>query len=624
MPHKMPLPYRTMLEESRRRLDRVVERSGVKPMARLYDRAISGLTRRLSKIASPKTTYTAHQHRLMIAQLRQGRALLARRMRGQLGDISKTAQVEALRGLATDLTKLEAGFTGAEVVLPIDEAARFEGVITGRRESLLRAHDVSIAEWTMAGVEKMEGELSMSLLMGEDFGTAVARVEQAAGAEWWQAERIVRTECLPGSSLVTGAVVRAVSRRWYEGPMAEIVTEHGRKLTATPNHPMLTRRGWVPAGSLNQLDDLICHSGEQNFLSPRDEDVTAGPATIGEIFDAVSAVGVRERRRTAQPDFHGDGVDGDVDIFCPDRFLRFGRFAAVNKPSVQQVLTPTDKTGLGFCPRCGNLLVVAKSCCACHPSQANPRILKASPDKSISYAECLRQCVAALSLFVPFHELLYRGPDFFSRMLASPAVECFAGIGQGSGYLCGGNDFAQPCGADPGLRRDSIYAEPREIELDRVRSVRLTSFLGHVYNLHTPHGYYTMNGTYTGNTSMAFNATQADGIKECADELPDLWLRWSEHVDDDTFEPLDNRVAKDSIIMHGLIARPGEMFRMPISMPDGSPIPPKVWSRVKHLADKQWPAPPNRPNDRSCVSPWRPHWGIPAWRLEGGLRVPMQ
>ena len=319
MPHKMPLPYRTMLEESRRRLDRVVERGGVKPMARLYDRAISGLTRRLSKIAAPKTTYTAHQHRLMIAQLRQGRALLARRMRGQLGDISKTAQVEALRGLATDLTKLEAGFTGAEVVLPIDEAARFEGVITGRRESLLRAHDVSIAEWTMAGVEKMEGELSMSLLMGEDFGTAVARVEQAAGAEWWQAERIVRTEL-----------------------------------------------------------------------------------------------------------------------------------------------------------------------------------------------------------------------------------------------------------------------------------------------------------------AQAYNGTQADGIKECADELPDLWLRWSEHVDDDTFEPLDNRVAKDSIIMHGLIARPGEMFRMPISMPDGSPIPPKVWSRVKHLADKQWPAPPNRPNDRSCVSPWRPHWGIPAWRLEGGLRVPMQ
>lgn len=317
MPAKLPRPYVTMLEEHRRRLGRVVERGGVKPMVQLYDRAISGLTHRLSKIAKPRTTYTAHQHRLAVAQLKQGRALLARRMRGQLGDISRTVQVEALRGLGDDLARLESSFAGMDIVLPIDEAARFEGVITGRRESLLRAHDESLARWTVDGVQAMEGELSMSLLMAEDFGQAVDRIGRVVDAERWQAERIARTEL-----------------------------------------------------------------------------------------------------------------------------------------------------------------------------------------------------------------------------------------------------------------------------------------------------------------SMAFNATQADGIEECAEELPDLWMRWSEQVDDVTGEPLDSRVAEDSIMMHGQVVRPGDMFRMPNDMPGGAPIPPKVWARVKHLAGKAWPAPPNRPNDRSTITPVRPHWGITGWQLLMGQRVP--
>jgi hypothetical protein len=311
-----PKPFIDTLAEHRRRLSRIVDRRAAKPMARMYDQAINTLTARLSAIASPRETFTAHQHRIMLVQLRQGKAVISRRMAGELGDISKQAQTEALRGVGEDISRLEHYFTGADVVLPIDEAARFQGIINGRRDSLLRAHWESMSHWTADGVREMENELSMSLMTGEDFGTAVERVDKVGREQWWQAERIVRTE-----------------------------------------------------------------------------------------------------------------------------------------------------------------------------------------------------------------------------------------------------------------------------------------------------------------TAYAFNATHADGMAACAEELPDLWMRWSEHVDDMTFQPLDDRVSGDSIIMHGQLAKPGGVFYFPTTMPDGGPIPPEVMKRVKHLSGKSWGSPPNRPNDRSVLAPWRPHWGIPGWRWEGGRRV---
>src|SRR5690606_3974530 len=84
-----------------------------------------------------------------------------------------------------------------------------------------------------------------------------------------RAEVIARTECLPGETLVDTAVVRAIFRRWYDGPMVEIETRNGRKFSATPNHPMLTQNGWIEAGLINQGDNLICHRRDKGSCSPR-------------------------------------------------------------------------------------------------------------------------------------------------------------------------------------------------------------------------------------------------------------------------------------------------------------------------------------------------------------------
>jgi len=126
--------------------------------------------------------------------------------------------------------------------------------------------------------------------------------------------------------------------------------------------------------------------------------------------------------------------------------------------------------------------------------------------------------------------------------------------------------------------------------------------------------------------AWAFNATIRDGIAATAEAVGgDLYMRWTEMVDDDSLEPLDDRVSADSIALHGQVARPGEQFTMPSSA-RGLEIRNRFGrSRVDpDMIGQGWDHPPNRPNDRSSVLPWRPGWDAPGWRCVGGVKVPVK
>jgi len=194
---KLPGVYRSMLTEHRRRLDRLVDRQGLVSLKKLYANAQSELERQLRVL--PKrlgNSFTAHHSRIMLAQVKQGRMMLAQKMAGEMAGLTRQAQTESLRGLIVDLTTLEREFTGADVVLPIEDAALFQGVIDGRRESLLRTNDESLAYYTADVVEGIEDDLSLALAIGETTSDTIDRVMDGLDNEWWQAERIVRTETL--------------------------------------------------------------------------------------------------------------------------------------------------------------------------------------------------------------------------------------------------------------------------------------------------------------------------------------------------------------------------------------------------------------------------------------------
>lgn len=116
--------------------------------------------------------------------------------------------------------------------------------------------------------------------------------------------------------------------------------------------------------------------------------------------------------------------------------------------------------------------------------------------------------------------------------------------------------------------------------------------------------------------SIAYNLGLEASIDEVARSENDrgsvrvVYKRWTEHVNDITGAPLDNRVGDDSLAMHGQVARPGKSFVMP-----------DVAKAPSRMVGRRWLAPPNRPNDRAVLLPWTPGSGIPGWLMRDGQRV---
>lgn len=111
----------------------------------------------------------------------------------------------------------------------------------------------------------------------------------------------------------------------------------------------------------------------------------------------------------------------------------------------------------------------------------------------------------------------------------------------------------------------------------------------------------------------AYARGQGEVIRFAIREDPRIMKRWTEMVDDATGRPLDNRVGIDSVVLHGQVASPDGVFTMPAD--------PRAPTR---MIGQSWSGPPNRPNDRAVLLPWRPGCGLPAWRLVSGARVQLR
>lgn len=347
----------------------------------------------------------------------------------------------------------------------------------------------------------------------------------------WKARRIARTECLPAHTVITGAEITAAYRRWYSGPWIEITTESGHKLAGTPNHPVLTLAGWKGLGHVTEADYLVCDG--RDVEAPRaalDMDVQHRPTTIGEVFDALAAVVVRERARGGEPDFHGDGCESDVDILRPDRPLTVGRFTPVDELAVKDILAPSDAR---------NLIFHAESYRVRETLRAAQRVrLIAGADLSADAFEGppYRALVDAVldSEVTQESATLVRGDDLIEGEVSAglyagaAVVESDAASGRqvtrdarladrGTDHLGTSAEFAG----------DALDRVPGTVQLDRVCSIRVGEWSGHVYNLTTVEGYFAANSIYTGNTVGALNGGSFAGATARAEETGDvLYKEW--------------------------------------------------------------------------------------------------
>lgn len=99
----------------------------------------------------------------------------------------------------------------------------------------------------------------------------------------------------------------------------QIRTALGRELNVTPNHPILTGRGWIAAHLVNAGDDIV---QAQHQVSGIDKmHVNQRVATAQDLFSAAALYVPTMRRPGATSQFHGDGTDSKVEIVDVDSFL---------------------------------------------------------------------------------------------------------------------------------------------------------------------------------------------------------------------------------------------------------------------------------------------------------------
>lgn len=359
-------------------------------------------------------------------------------------------------------------------------------------------------------------------------------------------------ECLPGDALVTvpaGRTVRAI-RRTYSGPMIEIATSGGHKLAATPNHPVLTRRGWVPAGSVKEGDYVVSGAGLER-MGVGNPDVDDVPAPIGEIFDTLKRRAA-ERGPFCPVNLNVGAVCRQIEVVSTDGPLPDDRVAAVGYPSGQHrfaladlgaVTFPGPGTGcqrrlcdrrrmvpdagqVRFCPLPVGLPAEPGQTGFGLGARQRPRLDRRRADSRTAYSVlgsddlwALARGVAAADLYSierdarrtegntrvadrvtdlvgGYTHAFGDGGDLFAGRIAGQDFVPVVRDGRPSWAheAEGSDDRVDPRAWDAESLADRAECLSSGVHADYVVGVERTTFNGHVYNLQTSTGWYEANG----------------------------------------------------------------------------------------------------------------------------------
>lgn len=317
----------------------------------------------------------------------------------------------------------------------------------------------------------------------------------------------INCRCLPGEIPVSANVTAAMVRP-YRGEIIEMVTSGGHKLSATPDHPVLTERGWVLAGLLDPSDKVFCRiEGDGAGAGP---DVSDPPPSIQEVFDTLALASARgEGAHVTGVHFDGDSLDSEVDVVTTEDALSFGPDAKLIE-QLGQLGVPLPHPEVGLPGDESSLDWIA------HP---DVRRLTASPDGQVEVfqAEDDRTSLDA--------EVLGDGEDGSTgEVLLSHTVE------QGlSTSLTGNNKPITPpsddaevlqVGVDGGDVPAAETSDAREALSAQVQALPLVhlgrrDWVGHVYDLSTVERAFLAGGILTHNCVMLFITPLSEN----------LWLR---------------------------------------------------------------------------------------------------
>lgn len=383
--------------------------------------------------------------------------------------------------------------------------------------------------------------------------------------------------CVVGDTKVSGPDVKVGYRRHYEGEIVTLVTAGGHELTITPNHPVLTDRGWVNAGDVQEGDNLVSGTFGNGYLALRPGEDDA-PPSIEDVVSALSMVGATRVSGvpTSPEEFHGDGRDSKVDIVARDNLLGGVRDASVIEPSSEEDFEVGARTlsseslsrpGLGGMEALfWSLLASSESLsglCATHfnllfgdslPAEA--RGLLTPPDREISFSK------------PPVDDGATNTEQPSHLIDALPGLVNLLEVGRGCDSLRVdaphlGERFDPPA-AKSEAERLRVFAEYGGrlserlgfmVETDRLVNKSVRQYAGHVYNLQTSEGWYSANSIIASNCFCTVTPVFTSKHWEGKDQQVGYERVYNEVVRDQDLRGVDARRAMDKYFREKLKER---------------------------------------------------------------------
>ena len=321
--------------------------------------------------------------------------------------------------------------------------------------------------------------------------------------------------CVVADTEVAGIGLLAGMRREYKGTLVNIRTSGGRNLTVTPNHPILTTRGWVVAGEIKKFDNLICANfahGDGGSVP----DVNDVPPTAKEVFESCSFMDstLFDSVPVAAENLDGEIVgDSNIKVVNPFGFLKRAIEATINEPIEHCRFSVAQSDGSISCPlldsfRACNLFWLGNdstsdgimsggglstSLFGCHSGSSDKTSfgLVACRDSSIGKpsnnswtadVETIGDGINALTIIERFENPIRHWDTLTTRLDAIASEYTKNGCVTASDFL------------------DNFFSgSARLIEIDDVESVSFSERSCHVYNLSTKGGWYVSSGIITHN-----------------------------------------------------------------------------------------------------------------------------
>jgi len=351
--------------------------------------------------------------------------------------------------------------------------------------------------------------------------------------------------CVVGGTLISGARPESLSIRNYSGDVISIKTAAGNFLTVTPNHPILTNRGWMAAKFIQKGDNVIRSTMSEQAAATIDPNNYQAETLVENIPFALG-MNLFGEVPTSSEDFHGDGRGSQVHIIWTNSHLRNDFNSCINQPFSENFFC-RGNIGWPHLPGFGNFAASLKGVL----DTFSGFHLVRTPE-SLFGSHILAHQTIGLGLASEFDsKFCQRSMHHGTRYVESLGEGILGDTGSiQSGRLrseisINSSTFPSPQSSDflafmgrpqkPAsleFIRKALWTSVNydggildtlatEIEFDSVIEIGVRTFSGHVYNLHNKAEWYIANGIISHNCTMIPHVAGAPRIER---ELAGDWF----------------------------------------------------------------------------------------------------